>query len=83
MTCLVQQAEHHNLPLGIIVSEDVVITKVRTVSVILTIMTKQNIQIQQALLDTEIFNTECHQVDYRVSIKMKGDDIYIIPSYDT
>ena len=41
--CLVEQAEHHNLPQGIVVSKCVVKVKSRSMPVILINTTKQNV----------------------------------------
>ena len=43
--CLVEQAQHHNLPLGIVINRCVATTKARSVPVILVNTTKQNVWI--------------------------------------
>ena len=43
--CLVEQAQHHNLPLGIVINRCVATTKARIVPVILVNTTKQNVWI--------------------------------------
>ena len=75
--CLVEQAEHHNLPLGIIVSRGVAKVKVRSMSVILINTTKQNIQLRQPLLATELCTAEYHPVEHRTDMEIKGDDVNI------
>ena len=77
VTCQVQQAEHHNLPLGIIVNRHVTKTKARSVPIILINTTKQNIQLWQPLLATELHTAEYHQVEHRANMEMKGDDVDI------
>ena len=69
VTCLVEQAEHHNLPLGIIVNS--------CVPIILISTTKQNIWLWQPLLATKLHTVEYHQVEHRVNMEMKGDDVGI------
>ena len=58
VTCLVEQAEHHNLPLGIIVNRCVATTKARAMPIILINTTKQNIWLLQPLLATELYTVE-------------------------
>ena len=53
--CLVEQAEHHNLPQGIIVNRCVAKVKSRSVSVILINTNKQNVWLQQPLLSAELY----------------------------
>ena len=50
VTCLVKQADHHNLPLGITVNRSLATTKARSVLIILINTIKQNIWLQQPLL---------------------------------
>ena len=75
--CLVEQAEHHNLPLGIIVNRCVASVKARSVPVILKNTTKQNIWLWQPLLATELYTVEYHQVEHRVDMEIKGEDVNI------
>ena len=77
VTCLVEQAEHYNLPLGIIVNRCVAITKVRGVPIILINPTKQNIWLWQPLLAAELYTAEHHQVEHRANMERKGDDVNI------
>ena len=77
VTCLVEQAEHNNLPLGIIVNRCVARTKASSIPIILINMTKQNIWLQQPLLDTELYTVEYHQVQHRADMELKGDDVVI------
>ena len=77
MTCPVDQAEHHNLPLGIIVNRCVAKTKARSVPIILINTNKQNIWLQQPLFATQLYTVEYHQVEHRANMELKGDDVDI------
>ena len=77
VTCLVEQTDHHNLPLSIIVNRWVATTKVRAVPIIPINTTKQNIWLWQPLLAAKLFTVECHQVGHRANMEMKGDNIDI------
>ena len=68
VTCLVEHAEHHNLPLAIIVNRCVAKTKARSVPIILINTTKQNIWLWQPLLPTELYTAEYHQVEHRANM---------------
>ena len=57
LTCLVQQAQHHNLPQGIVINRCLATTKARSVPVILVNTYRQNVWIQQPLLAAELFGT--------------------------
>ena len=77
-TCLVKQAQHHNLPLGIVINRCVATTKARSVPVILVNTTKQNVWIQQPLLATELFNMDqIDEIEHRASMERQGDNIHI------
>ena len=58
ISCLVQQAQHHNLPPGIVINSCVATTKARSVPVILINTNRQNVWIQQPLLAAELFSTD-------------------------
>ena len=75
--CLVEQAEHHNLPLGIVVNRCVAKVKARSMPVILINTTKQNIWLWQPLLATELYTVEYHPVEHRADMEIKGDDVNI------
>ena len=75
-TCLVEQAQHHNLPLGIVINRCVATTKARSVPVILVNITKQNVWIQQPLLAAELFNADqMDEIEHRASRERQGDNI--------
>ena len=71
--CLVEQAEHHNLPQGIVVNRCVATVKSRSVPVILINTTKQNVWLWQPLLAAELYTVEYHPVEHRVDIEVEGD----------
>ena len=75
--CLVEQAEHHNLPLGIVVNRCVAKVKARSVPVILINTTKQNIWLWQPLLAAELYTAEYHPVEHRADMEIKGENVNI------
>ena len=77
VTCLVKQAEHHNLPLGIVMDRCVATSKARAVPIILINTTKQNIWLWQSLLAGELFTVEYHQIEQRANMERKGESINI------
>ena len=77
VTCLFEQAEHHNLPTGITVNRCMATTKARPAPIILINTTKQNIWLQQLLLAIELYTAEYHQIENRANMERKGDDVHI------
>ena len=78
ITCLVEQAEHHNLPLCIIINRCVATTMPRGVPVILINTTKQNVWIWQPLLASELFSTnQIDQIEHSANMERKRDNINI------
>ena len=75
--CLVEQAEHHNLPQGIVVNRCVAKVKSRSMPVILINTTKQNVWLWQPLLAAELYNAEYHPVEHRADMEVKGDVVNI------
>ena len=71
--CLVEQAEHHNLPQGIIVNRCVATVKSRSMPVILINTTKHNVWLWQPLLATELYTAEYHPVEHWTDIEVQGD----------
>ena len=71
--CLVEQAEHHNLPQGIVVNRCVATVKSRSVPVILINTTKQNVWLCQPLLAAGLYTAEYHPVEHWADIEVKGD----------
>ena len=58
LTYLVEQAQHHNLPPGIVINRCLATTKARSVPVILVNTNRQNVWIQQPLLAAELIGTD-------------------------
>ena len=78
LTCLVEQAQHHNLPPGIVVNRCLATTKARSVPVILVNTNRQNVWIWQPLLATELFGTdEVKEIEHRANMEREGDKIHI------
>ena len=68
--CLVEQAQHHNLPLSIVINRCVATTKARSVPVILVNTTKQNVWIQQPLFAMELFKVDqIDKIEHRASME--------------
>ena len=78
LTCLVEQAQHHNLPSGIVINRCVATTKARSVPVILVNTNRQNVWIQQPLLAAELFGTDqVKEIEHRADMERQGDNINI------
>ena len=78
ITCLVEQAQHHNLPPGIVIYMCVATTKARSMPVILVNTTKQNVWIQQPLLAAELFSADqIEKIEHRANMERQGDNIHI------
>ena len=71
--CLVEHAEHHNLPQGIVVIRCVATVKSRSMPVILINTTKQNVWLWQPLLATELYTVEYHPIEHWVDMEVKRD----------
>ena len=78
LTCLVEQAQHHNLPPGIAINRCVATTKARSVTVILVNTNRQNVWIRQPLLATELFGTDqVEEIEHRPDMERERDNIQI------
>ena len=76
ITCLVEQAQHHNLPPGIVINKCVATTKARIVPVILVNTNRQNLWIQQPLLAAELFSAdEVEKIEHRANMERQEDNI--------
>ena len=76
ITCLVEQAQHHNLPLAIVINSCVATTKARSVPVILVNTNRQNVWIWQPLLAAELFSVdEVEKIEHRANMERQGDKI--------
>ena len=71
--CLVEQAEHHNLPQGIVVNRCVATVKSKSVPVVLINTNKQNVWLRQPLLAAELCTAEYHPVEHRADIEVEGN----------
>ena len=70
ITCLVEQAQHHNLPPGIVIN--------RSVPLILVNTNRQNVWIQQPLLAAELFSADqVEEIEHRANMERQGDKIQI------
>ena len=77
ITCLVEQAEHHNLPIGIVINWCMAIPKARSIPVILINTNRYNVWVRQPLLAAELFNAECNEIEYRANLNQDGDNISV------
>ena len=77
VTCLVEQAEHHNLPLGIVINQCLATPKARSIPAILINTDRYNVWIKQPLLATELFEVECDEMEYRANMNQDGDNISV------
>ena len=78
LTCLVEQAQHHNLPPGIVINRCMATTKARSMPVILVNTNWQNVWIQQPLLAAELFGTnQVEEIEHRADMERQGDNIQI------
>ena len=83
ITCLVEQLEHHNLPLGKVVNRCVAIPKARAIPIILVNMKRFNVWVMQTLLAAELHDVECSQIDYRATMNWEkqkqifGSNLYL------
>ena len=70
-----EQVEHHNLPLGIVINQCVAIQKARTIPMNNINTNRYNVWVRQPLLAAELFNVECNEIDYRATLDQEGDNI--------
>ena len=78
LTCLVEQAQYHNLPPGIVINRCMATTKARSVPVILVNTNRQNVWIRQPLLATELFGTnKVEEIEHRADMERQGDNSQI------
>ena len=59
MTCLVEQAEHHSLLLGIVINWCMAILKARTIPMIIINFKRNNVWVRQPLLAAELYDEPC------------------------
>ena len=78
ITCLVEQVEDHNLPLGIVINQCVAMPKARTIPVIIINTNRYNVWIRQPLLAAKLFDMECDEIEYRVNMNWEGNNISVV-----
>ena len=67
-----EQVEHHNLLLGIVVNWSVAIPKARAIPIIIITTNRFNVWVRQSLLTTESNDAECNQLEYRATMDQEG-----------
>ena len=77
ITCLVEQVEHHNLLLGIVINRCLATPKARSIPVILINTNRYNVWIRQPLLAAELFDAECNEIEYRANMSWDDDNILV------
>ena len=77
VTCLVEQAEHHNLLLGKVINQCMAIPKARTIPLIIIHTNRYNVWIRQPLLAAKLFDVECNEIDYRATLIWEGNNISV------
>ena len=75
ITCLVEQAEHDNLPLGIVINSCMATPKARSIPVILINTNRYNVWIRQPLLAAKLFDAECDEIKYKVNMSWDDNNI--------
>ena len=74
-----EQAQHHNLPPGIVINSCVATVKARSMPVILINTNRQNVWIWQPLLAAELFSTDqAEGIQHRANMERQGDNIQIL-----
>ena len=76
-THLVDHANNHNLPVGIVVNQCLTHPKAKVVPVILVNINNYNICIRQPLLTAKLYDVEYHPWEYRTILGQDGSDITI------
>ena len=77
ITCIVEQVEHHNLLLGIVINQCMAIPKPRTIPVIIINTNRYNVWTRQPLLAAELFHEECNENEYRANMNGEGYNISV------
>ena len=77
ITCLVEQVEHHNLPLGIVITRCMATPKSRSIPVILINTNRYNVWIIQPLLAAKLFDVECNEIEYRANLSQDDNNILV------
>ena len=74
-THLVEQADHHNLLLGIVVNQCMAIPKARAIPIILITTKRFNVWVRHPLLAAMLYDTEFNQLEYRATTDWEGENI--------
>ena len=77
ITCLVEQVEHHNLLLDIVINRCMATLKARSIPVILINTNRYNVWIRQPLLVAKLFDVECDEIEYRVNMSQDDNNILV------
>ena len=76
-TCLVEQAEHHNLSLGTMGTRCVSIPKERALPIILVNTNIFSVWLRQPLLAAELYDVVCDQIEYTATMDQESYNIRI------
>ena len=66
--CLVEQAEHHSLLLGILINQCMAIPKARTIPIIIINTNRYNVWVRQPFLAAKLYDAECNEIEYRATM---------------
>ena len=77
VTCLLEQAEHHNLPFGIVIKWCMATQKARTIPMIIINTNRYNVWVRQPLLAAKLFDVEYNEIEYRVTMDWEADTISV------
>ena len=72
-----EQLEHHNLLLGIVINQCVAIPKARTIPIIITNTNRYNVWVRQPLFAAKLYYAEHNEIEYGATMDWEGDNISI------
>ena len=72
-----EQVEHHNLLLGIVINLCMAILKARTIPIIVINTKRYNVWVRQPLLADELYDAECTEIEYRATMAWEVENITI------
>ena len=70
-----EQAEHHNIPLSIVINWCTAILKGRTIAVTIINTNRYNVWNRQPLLAAKLYDVECTKNEYSETIDWEGENI--------
>ena len=76
-TCLVEQAEHHNLLLGIVINRCMAKPKARSILVVLINTNRYNVWIRQPLLAAKLVDVECNEIEYKANLSWDDNNFSV------